>query len=297
LPTPTPSPSVLSSDEKAKLAVDAKAYGELDGYAIYFDPDASEPSDFFERYKFNYNLKTLVIKQSAPGTTFSVNGSYGRVPTFNGGLQDDINGVKKVFLTGVNLDEATCKLVKCEERTTPASWNVKIVGKQAQATVVQHSWGVDIYSDAFAWKEGDEIAWLTTLTPEKTSSLVSFSVRIGSGAWRSLAILRYPAIYPVGLGGGYGGINQLNESPFTPRTMVLYPTLMSNDASVTKALTNLYLQGPENKVRHSFKVDGSSLVASVGIEPQVGTKSTYRLQISPPSKILDFEDGKEFSLE
>ena len=282
-----------AAELKAKLDAEINAYGDLDGYAIYFDPSQSEYAGFLERYKFNYNLKRLTIDKSAPDTTFTVVGSYGVVPTFSGGLAETISGKRQAYLTVVNLDDAICKEVACQTKQNSSSWNVKFIQGEVNSQLVQHSWGMDIFNDSFAWNEGDEISWLTMLAPEKSSSLLSVAIKIADAPWRHFATVRYPATYAAGLAGGYGSISQISiKTPFTPRSMTLLPTIMTNYSGDVKALTSLYLLGPEKKNRHEFKVVGSSLFASVGIAPQVGTKSTYRLQLEQPSTVVDFSEGK-----
>jgi hypothetical protein len=286
----------IAVEAKKKLDAEISAYGDLDGYAIYSDPDSSESNGFYEKYRFEHNLKRLVISESAPDTNFTVIGNYGSTPTFSGGMQEDSNGKRRAFLTAVNLDDAVCKQVTCEPQVDSKSWVVNLVESESQAKIVQQPWGIDVYSDSFTWVENEQISWLTTLAPEKTSSLLSVSIQIGNGHWRHFATFRYPALYKFGLSGGYSGIGQVNKkSPFTPRSMTLLPTILSNYLDESKALTNLYLLGPKDKNRHDFKVEGSNLVAAVGIDPREATKSEYRLQLEKPKELPILNDAKIFS--
>jgi hypothetical protein len=77
--------------------------------------------------------------------------------------------------------------------------------------------------------------------------------------------------------------------------MTLLPTILSNYLDESKALTNLYLLGPKDKNRHDFKVEGSNLVAAVGIDPREATKSEYRLQLEKPKELPILNDAKIFS--
>jgi hypothetical protein len=285
---------ILEAEEvAARLQVAIKSYGALDSYAIYYDPDPSEATEFLTRNRFNFNTKQIRVVKSHPGTNFMINGSYGATPGFVGGVQETIEGKRQAFITVYNLDEGTCKLVTCKPRTLQKDWNVEVISSDLVTQKVEYPTHTDLYSSNITWAPGDQITWLTALSPEKDSSLLTVVVKVGTGNWQHLATIRYPAIYNSGLAGGYGGVVEpFTSNPFISRVVEYSPTVLENFSGRRSILTNLYLLGPKEKNRHSFEVNSFGLTASVGVEPQLNTQSEYRITLSKSSESPQSLEGK-----
>jgi hypothetical protein len=284
-----------SEREKALLNEEIKKYGALDNYAVYFDPDPSEASGFLTRNRFNYNTKQIRVIKSNPGTNFIINGSYGSTPGFVGGLQDTSDGKRQVYLTAYNLDESTCRIVTCVPRVSLKDWNVEVLSSELITQRIDFPTHVDLYSSNITWVPGDLVTWLTALSPEKNTSLLSVAVKVGTGAWQHLATIRYPAIYESGLAGGYGGtVEPFTPNPFTSRIVEYSPTVLENFAGARSVLSNIYLLGPNGKNRHSFVINSFGLSSSVGIEPQLNTQSEYRISLRKDSNSPQSSDGQSF---
>jgi hypothetical protein len=277
----------------ARLQAAIKSYGALDTYAIYYDPDPGEATEFLTRNRFNYNTKQIRVVKSYPGTNFLINGSYGSTPGFVGGIQETTEGKRQAFITAYNLDEGTCKLVTCAPRTSQRDWNVEVISSDLVTQKVEYPTHTDLYSSNITWAPGEQITWLTALSPEKDSSLLTLVVKVGTGAWQHLATIRYPAIYNSGLAGGYGGVVEpFTSNPFISRVVEYSPTVLENFSGRRSILTNLYLLGPKEKSRHLFEVNSFGLTASVGIEPQLNTQSEYRIALSKSSESPQSLEGK-----
>lgn len=284
--------------DRALLNEEIKKYGALDNYAIYSDPDPNEAIDFLTRNRFNYNTKQIRVLKSHPGTNFIINGSYGSTPSFQGGLQETAEGKRQVFLTAYNLDESTCKVVTCIPRASQRDWNIEVLSADLVTQKVEFSTHTDLYSSNITWSPGELVTWLTVMSPEKNSSLLSVVIKVGTGSWQHLATIRYPAIYESGLAGGYGGVAEISTpNPFVSRIAEYGPTVLENFAGVRRVLTNLYLLGPKEKNRHSFVVNSFGLSASVGIEPQANTQSEYRLSLSKTTESPQGIEGQRFANE
>ena len=289
---------VKAERDKALLNEEIKKYGALDNYAIYFDPDPSEAAGFYTRNRFNYNTKQVRVVKSHPGTNFLINGSYGSTPGFVGGLQETLDGKRQVFVTAYNLDENTCKLVACVPRASQKDWNLEVLSSDLVTQKSEFATHTDLYSSNITWSPGEPITWLTVLSPEKTSSLLTLVVKMGTGAWQHLATIRYPAIYASGLAGGYGGVAEFSTpNPFISRVVEYSPTVLENFSGERRVLTNLYLLGPKEKNRHSFVVNSFGLSSSVGIEPQANTQSEYRISLDRSSESPKSAEGQRFVSE
>ena len=286
---------VKAERDRALLNEEIKKYGSLDNYIIYFDPDPTEAAGFLTSNRFNYNTKQIRVVKSHPGTNFIINGSYGSTPGFLGGLQETTNGRRQVFITAYNLDESTCKLVTCVPRTSQRDWNVEVLSSELVTRKEEFTTHTDLYSSNITWSPGELITWLTVLSPEKNSSVLSVAIKVGTGSWQHLASIRYPALYESGLAGGYGRVADYSTpNPFTSRIAEYSPTVLENFAGVRKVLTNLYLIGPKEKNRHSFAVNSFGLSTSVGIEPQTNTQSEYRLSLEKSSEFPQSSEGQSF---
>lgn len=284
------SPSVGAAESQS--VQDIKAYGALDGHAIYADPNP----DAEVTNGFNFNLKTVTIKKSYPGTDYILNGSYASTPSFTGGLQDTVSGKKRVWLTVHNLDEATCALVRCKVKTSATDWRTTLVKGESVTSKNEYNSHTDFYSEDISWKIDDEVSWLTVLSPDGDSSLLTVVLKIGSGNWQHFITVRYSAIYPSGLSGGYSSINEPGVSnPFTIRSAEFEPTLMETFSGRSAEFGRLYLLGPSGKNRHSYVVRGSELIASVGIDPQPEGKSEYRLSLGALATPIDYSGGKNLA--
>jgi hypothetical protein len=284
------SPSLDAADSQDTES--AKAYGALDSHAIY-----AEPNPDAEVIKgFNFNLKTVTIKKSHPGTDYILNGSYGSTPSFTGGLQDSASGKKRVWLTVHNLDEGICALVPCKVKSLATDWKTTLIKGESITSKNEYLTHTDFYSEDISWSIDDEVKWLTVLSPEGDSSLLTVVVKIGSADWRHFITVRYAAIYPAGLSGGYSSINEPGvNNPFTSRSVVFRPTLMETFSGRSAEFGRLYLLGPTGKNRHSYVVRGSELLASVGIEPQLEGKSEYRLNLGALTEPIDYSGGKNLA--
>lgn len=160
---------------------------------------------------------------------------------------------------------------------------------------VEFATHTDLYSSNITWSPGEPITWLTVLSPEKNSSLLTVVIKAGTGPWQHLATIRYPAIYDSGLAGGYGGVAEFSiANPFISRIAEYSPTVLENFAGTRKVLTSLYLLGPKEKNRHAFAVNSFGLSASVGIEPQANTRSEYRLSLEKSSESPQSVEGQRF---
>lgn len=279
--------------ERALIEEEIKKYGALDNYAVYFDPDPSDPTDFLKRNRFNYNTKQVRVAKSYPGTNFIVNGSYGSTPGFMGGLQETTDGKRQVFITAYHLDDSTCKLVTCVPRSSKGDWNVEVLSAAPETKKVEFATHIDLYSSNITWSPGEAVTWLTALSPEKNSSLLTVAIKVGTGPWQHLATIRFPAIYESGLAGGYGGVAEFSKAnPFVSRIVEYSPTVLENYSGARKVLTSLYLLGPKEKNRHSFVVNDFGLQAAVGIEPQVNTQSEYKLALKNTSEAPQSAEGQ-----
>jgi len=284
------SPPVGAAESQS--AEDIKAYGALDGHAIYADPNP----DAEVTNGFNFNLKTITIKKSYPGTDYILNGSYGSTPSFTGGLQDSTSGKKRVWLTVHNLDEGTCALVRCKVKSLATDWRTTLIKGESITRKNEYLTHTDFYSEDISWKIDDEVSWLTVLSPDGDSSLLTVVLKIGSGSWRHFITVKYSAIYPSGLSGGYSSITEPGVSnPFIIRAAVFGPTLMETFSGRSAEFGRLYLLGPSGKNRHSYVVRGSELTASVGIDPQPQGKSEYRLSLGPLATPIDYSGGKNLA--
>ena len=271
---------------------DIKAYGALDSHAIYADPNPGE----VRNGEFNFNLKTVTIKKSYPGTDYILNGSYGSTPSFIGGLQENASGQKRVWLTVYNLDEGTCALVRCKVKSLPTDWKSTLIKGESITSKNEYVTHTDFYSEDISWKIDDEVRWLTVLSPDGDSSLLTVVLKIGSGSWRHFITVRYSAIYPSGLSGGYSSINEpVANNPFNNRIAEFRPTLMETFSGQSAEFGQLYLLGPTGKNRHSYVIRGSVLIASVGLEPQLEGKSEYRLSLGTLSEQIDYSGGKNLA--
>jgi hypothetical protein len=133
------------------------------------------------------------------------------------------------------------------------------------------------------------------LSPEKSTSLLSVAIKVGTGAWQHLATIRYPAIYESGLAGGYGGVSEPSTpNPFTSRVVEYSPTVLENFAGTKSVLTNVFLYGPKGKNRHAFVVNSFGLTSEVGIEPQLNTQSEYRVSLRKDSDSPQSVEGQRF---
>ena len=281
--------------DKALLNEEIKKYGALDNYAVYFDPDPKDAVAFLTRNRFNYNTKQIRVVKSYPGTDFLVNGSYGSTPGFVGGLQETTDGKRQVFITAYHLDENTCKLATCVPRSTQRDWSVEVVSGDLVTKRNEFATHIDLYSSNITWTPGELVTWLTVLSPEKSSSLLSVAVKVGTGAWQHLATIRYPAIYESGLAGGYGGVVEPSTpNPFTSRVVEYSPTVLENFAGTKNVLTNVFLYGPKGKNRHAFAVNSFGLTSEVGIEPQLNTQSEYRVSLRKDSDSPQSLEGQRF---
>ena len=271
---------------------DIKAYGTLDSHAIYADPNPGEVGN----REFNFNLKTVTIKKSYPGTNYILNGSYGSTPSFIGGLQETASGKKRVWLTVYNLDEGTCNLVRCKVKSLPTDWKTTLIKGESITSNNEYLTHTDFYSEDISWNIDDEVSWLTVLSPDGDSSLLTVVLKIGSGSWRHFITVRYSAIYQSGLSGGYSSINEPGVSnPFIVRSAVFRPTLMETFSGQSAEFGRLYLLGPTGKNRHSYVIRGSELIASVGVEPQLEGKSEYRLNLGALTEQIDYSGGKSLA--
>jgi hypothetical protein len=279
----------------ALLSEEIKKYGALDNYTMYFDPDPIDAVGFLTRNRFNYNTKQIRVVKSYPGTDFLLNGSYGSTPGFVGGLQETTDGKRQVFITAYHLDENTCKLVTCVPRSTQRDWNVEVLSGDLVSKRNEFATHIDLYSSNITWTTGELVTWLTVLSPEKDTSLLSVGVKVGTGAWQHLATIRYPAIYESGLAGGYGGVVEpYTQNPFTSRVVEYSPTVLENFAGIKNVLTNVFLSGPKGKNRHTFAVNSFGLTSEVGIEPQLNTQSEYRISLRKDSDSPQSIEGKRF---
>jgi hypothetical protein len=280
------------SAEGSQNVEEIKAYGALDGHAIYADPNP----DAEVTKGFNFNLKTVTIKKSYPGTDYILNGSYGSTPGFTGGLQHAVGGKKRVWLTVHNLDAATCALVRCKVKSSAPDWRTTLIKGESVTSKNEYLTHTDFYSDDFPWNIDDEVSWLTVLSPDGDSSLLTVVLKIGSGSWRHFITVRYSAIYPSGLSGGYSSINEPGASnPFIIRSAVFGPTLMETFSGRNAEFGRLYLLGPSGKNRHTYVVRGSELFASVGIDPQPEGKSEYRFSLGSLATPIDYSGGKNLA--
>lgn len=276
----------------AQSVEDIKAYGALDSHAIYADPNP----DAEVNNGFNFNLKTVTIKKSYPGTDYILNGSYGSTPSFTGGLQDTVSGKKRVWLTVHNLDDGTCALVRCKVKSLATDWKTTFIKGESITSKYEFLTHTDFYSEEISWNTDDQVKWLTLLSPEGDSSLLTVVVKIGTGSWRHFITVRYSALYPRGLSGGYSSINEPGVSnPFISRVAVFQPTLMERFSGRSAEFGRLYLLGPSGKNRHSYVVRGSELIASVGLEPQLEGKSEYRLNLGGLTEPIDYSAGKNLA--
>jgi hypothetical protein len=281
--------------ERALLNEEIRKYGALDNYAVYFDPDPTEAVGFLTRNRFNYNTKQIRVVKSYPGTDFLINGSYGSTPGFVGGLQETPDGKRQVFITAYHLDENTCKLVTCVPRSSLGDWNVEVVSSELVTKRSNFPTHVDLYSSNITWTTEEMVTWLTVLSPEKNSSLLSVAVKVGTGAWQHFATIRYPALYESGLAGGYGGIVEPSTpNPFISRVVDYSPTVLENFSGVKSVLTNVFLFGPNGKNRHSFVVNSFGLTSEVGIKPQLNTQSEYRISLRKDSAAPQSAEGQSF---
>jgi hypothetical protein len=284
-----------AAKDRALLNEEIKKYGALDNYAVYFDPDPKDAAGFLTRNRFNYNTKQIRVVKSYPGTDFQVNGSYGSNPGFVGGLQETSDGKRQVFITAYHLDENTCKLATCVPRSTQRDWSVELVSGDLVSKRNDFATHVDLYSSNITWTTGELVTWLTVLSPEKSTSLLSVAVKVGTGAWQHLATIRYPAIYESGLAGGYGGVSEPSTpNPFTSRVVEYSPTVLENFAGVKNVLTNVFLFGPKEKNRHIFTVNTFGLTSEVGIEPQSNTQSEYRISLRKDTDSPQSVEGQRF---
>ena len=281
--------------DRALLNEEIKKYGALDNYAVYFDPDPKDAVGFLTRNRFNYNTKQIRVVKSYPGTDFLVNGSYGSTPGFISGLQETTDGKRQVFITAYHLDENTCKLANCVPRSTQRDWSVEVVSGDLVSKRNEFATHIDLYSSNITWTTGELVTWLTVLSPEKSTSLLSVAVKVGIGAWQHLATIRYPAIYESGLAGGYGGVVEPSTpNPFTSRVVEYSPTVLENFAGTKNVLTNVFLLGPKGKNRHAFVVNSFGLTSEVGIEPQLNTQSEYRISLRKDSDSPQSVEGQRF---
>jgi hypothetical protein len=281
--------------DRALLKEEIKNYGVLDNYAVYFDPDPKDAVGFLTRNRFNYNTKQIRVVKSYPGTDFQINGSYGSTPGFVGGLQETSDGKRQVFITAYHLDENTCKLATCVPRSTQRDWSVEVVSGDLVSKRNDFATHVDLYSSNITWTTGELVTWLTVLSPEKSTSLLSVAIKVGTGAWQHLATIRYPAIYESGLAGGYGGVSEPSTpNPFTSRVVEYSPTVLENFAGTKSVLTNVFLYGPKGKNRHAFVVNSFGLTSEVGIEPQLNTQSEYRVSLRKDSDSPQSVEGQRF---
>ena len=286
---------LIVAKDRALLNEELKKYGALDNYAVYFDPDPKDAAGFLTRNRFNYNTKQIRVVKSYPGTDFQVNGNYGSNPGFVGGLQETLDGKRQVFITAYHLDENTCKLVTCVNRSTQRDWNVELVSGDLVSKRNDFASHVDLYSSNITWTPGELVTWLTVLSPEKSTSLLSVAVKVGTGAWQHLATIRYPAIYESGLAGGYGGVSEPSTpNPFTSRVVEYSPTVLENFAGIKNVLTNVFLFGPKEKNRHMFTVNSFGLTSEVGIEPQLNTQSEYRISLRKDTDSPQSVEGQRF---
>jgi hypothetical protein len=284
------SPSVGAASSQSVEEI--KAYGALDSHAIYAD---ANPGAVVSN-GFNFNLKTVTIKKSYPGTDYILNGSYGSTPSFTGGLQETASGKKRVWLTVNNLDEGTCALVRCKAKSLVTDWKTTLVKGESISSKNEYLNHTDFYSEDISWKVDDEVRWLTVLSPDGESSLLTVVIKIGLGDWRHFATVRYSAIYPVGLSGGYSSINELGpNTPFINRIVEFRPTLMERFSGLSAEFGRLYLLGLPGKNRHSYVIRGSELIASVGLEPQLEGKSEYRLNLGALTEQIDYSGGKNLA--
>jgi len=284
------SPSLGAADSQG--AEDIKAYGALDSHVIYADPNPGEVGN----REFNFNLKTVTIKKSYSGTDYILNGSYGSTPSFIGGLQETASGKKRVWLTVYNLDEGTCALVRCKAKSLPTDWKTTLIKGDSITSKNEYPTYTDFYSEDISWNTDDEVKWLTVLSPDGDSSLLTVVVKIGTGSWRHFITVRYSAIYARGLGGGYSSINEPGaNNPFNTRIVEFRPTLMETFSGQSAEFGRLVLLGPSGKNRHSYVVRGSELIASVGLEPQLEGKSEYRLNLGALTEQIDYSGGKNLA--
>jgi len=284
------SPSVGVAESQS--VEDIKAYGALDSHAIYADPNPGE----VVTSGFNFNLKTVTIKKSYPGTDYILNGSYGSTPSFTGGLQETASGKKRVWLTVHNLDEGTCALVRCKSNSLAMDWKTTLIKGESVTSKNEYLTHTDFYSEDISWNTDDEVKWLTVLSPDGDSSLLTVVIKIGTGSWRHFITVRYSAIYARGLSGGYSSINEPGvNNPFISRIAEYRPTLMETFSGKSAEFSRLYLLGPTGKNRHSYIIRGSALIASVGIEPQLEGKSEYRLTLGSLTEPIDYSDGKNLA--
>jgi hypothetical protein len=175
-------------------------------------------------------------------------------------------------------------------------WKTTLIKGESITSKNEYLTHTDFYSEDISWSIDDEVKWLTVLSPEGDSSLLTVVLKIGSADWRHFITVRYAAIYPAGLSGGYSSINEPGvNNPFTSRSVVFRPTLMETFSGRSAEFGRLYLLGPTGKNRHSYVVRGSELLALVGIEPQLEGKSEYRLNLGALTEPIDYSGGKNLA--
>ena len=281
---------------------------------IFFDPDfpiaESSLLAHYEKKKYVWAYREIIPLQVGGFTYFAILGSNGdEYPNYYGGIQffkdGSYGGGKASIFSAWDPKKLWCTFCSRESENVSKDSQVGLWAK-GDRTVVRtfgnEGTGLNSMIHGYPWKLGEKVSMLASIEPAGTGSLITAAIRLGDSPWELMTSFYVPARYSSGMNGNYSFLEDFeapgNSNDSVPRTYLVGPTYLEDEKGNGTYFTNVFVVASNTEtpntvpVRHKLTVEGSWLRVESGIQPQVNTRSTYRLTLGKPATGPDIETGK-----
>ena len=277
-----------------------------DSVNVWFDPDFPLPAGatlktYYEEKKFRFLYREIIPTAVSSDTYFMITGANGDYPDFYGGIQQYKDGSQYAIFSAWDVNSnGSCWV--CLPGTAAPENQVSIWAKGSRTTTRpfgNEGTGMNSMIPGFEWKVGEKIAMLTAVDPAGKGSLISAAFKVGDRPWEFIASFYVPTRYLAGMSGGYSFVENWAEgNANAERSYLVGPAILEDEDGKKEVLTNLYVAANNptgDKIPNEFSIspEGSWLRIKTGIGNQEAAKSTYRVQISKPEIIPNFDEGKD----
>ena len=276
-----------------------------DSVNAFFDPDFPLPAGqtlktYYEARKFRFLYREIVPLAVSSDTYFMISGANSGFPDFYGGIQQYKDGSRYAIFSAWDVNsDGTCWT--CLPGTGAPENQVSVWAKGNRTNTRPFGYegtGMNSMIPGFEWKVGEKVAMLAAIDPAGKGSLISAAFKIGDKPWEFMTSFYVPTRYDIGMPGGYSFVEHWtggNEN--AERSYLVGPAILEDEDGKKEVFTNVYLgannpTGDKIPNEHSIAVEGSWVRIKTGIGLQTNAKADYRVQISKPSVLPNYEEGK-----